>query len=161
MRGTRRLIGTIGLLAVALAACERGRAPDEAEAVPLNLRITGDSVIQMSRAETGTIECPVRFVATAEGPEGEHVTLRSGRIDYYWWIPGTPAGSYEMSRDEVVRLWYDSTVSAGHTRNSHLQTFGQGSPPQPVRGEAWFEYATSTTDEVHRTETFRFFCYFE
>jgi hypothetical protein len=156
MRGTRRLLALAVLLGAPLAACERGQTGDT---IPFELRITGDSVIPMTRGETGSVECAVRFTATVDGPQGEHVVLRGGRIDYKWWISDTPASSYEMGRQEVLQLWYDSIVQVYQTRHSHPQTFAQGSPSQPVRGEAWFEYATSTTGNVQRTEPFRFYCY--
>jgi predicted small secreted protein len=150
------------LAAILVAACDRGgdTTPGAGRATgAVTLTISGDSVIEMAQAATGTVECPVTFTGTAEGPEGEHAVMRGGRIAYYWWVPGTEAGVHELTRDEVVRLWYDSIFHAGHSRVSHAQGFGQGSPPQPVRGEAWFEYATSNTDEVKRTEPFRFYCY--
>ncbi|CAN5782302.1 hypothetical protein BH23GEM9_BH23GEM9_28380 [soil metagenome] len=159
----------IALAALLSGACDRPDAGDAgtdgAEAVdrsgPVSLRITGDSLIEMPRdVEPGSaVECSVRLTAAVEGPVGEHAAIRGGRIHYTWWQTGTDAGVYDLSPHEVVQLWYDSIFPTGQSRLSHAHGLGQSSPPQPVRGEAWFDYGTSNTNEVKRTETFRFYCY--
>jgi hypothetical protein len=150
-----------GLCAVVLmiaAACDRG--PDMSA---ITVVMIGDSIARLQERELAqgvtVVDCPVQFAVQVPGPEGGQAILQGGKVDYFWWQTGAPAATQEWDQQEVARLWGDSILAAGETRVSRPQGFGQQPPGQLVRGEAVFEYRTSNTQEVKRTEPFRFYCY--
>jgi hypothetical protein len=145
----------VAVVVFTLAAC-RG----EVDRSPVTIRIHGDSIIQMvERNNGGMVECALPFEAEVEGPQRAHAVVKGGRVDYWWWSTGAAAGSYEWNQPDAARLWVDSIFPVGTPRLSHPHGFGQGTPPQPVRGEVVFQYGASNTDEIRETEPFRFYCY--
>jgi hypothetical protein len=143
-----------------LAACGDGASPVRE---PVTIRIHGDSVIRMTERPmpggAGMVECAVPFRAEAEGVEGAHAVMRGGRVEYWWWTTGNPAGSHEWDQQGVHLLWVDTVFPVGQPRLSHPHGFGQQSPAQPLRGEVVFTYSPDHTDEVRETQPFRFYCY--
>jgi hypothetical protein len=138
-----------------LAAC--GGDVDRSQ---VTMRVHGDSIIQMvEQNDGGMVECALPFEAEVEGPSRAHAVLKGGRVEYWWWSTGAEAGSHEWDQREAARLWVDSIFPVGTPRLSHPHGFGQGLPPQPVRGQVVFRYGASNTDELRETEPFRFYCY--
>jgi hypothetical protein len=154
--------GLCAAMVVALAACER-EPEREVDMSPITIRLVGDSIIQLQEKSlsegVAVVDCAVQFSAEVEGPEGEHAVMQGGRIEYYWWQTGAPAATYDWTQDAVAQLWVDSVFPAGQDRRSREQGFGQPPPAQLVRAEVTFEYRTSNTGEVKRTEPYRFYCY--
>lgn len=167
MHTTRRFRQAAGLLILGLAtglaaACGRDAGEEAGAGAPgdVSLRIMADSVIAMTPLEgTGTMECRLTLVAVADGPDGGRAAIRGGQIQYYWWASGVEAGTVDLARQDIVRMWGDTLVQVGFPRNAHPHGYGQGQPVQPVRGEAWLEYAPAPGAESRRTDTFRFYCY--
>jgi hypothetical protein len=133
------------------------------EAEPVTLLISGDSILAMSTMTfdngASSADCSARFMGEAEGPEGEHVIVRGGRVEYFWWESGQVAGTYEWSPENVARLWTDSIIETGQRRLTQPHGFGQSMPPRLLRAEVTFEYATSNESGTRQTEPFRFYCY--
>jgi hypothetical protein len=155
----------IGLCAAMLllgTACERG-GEREVDMSPVTVSIVGDSLIPFDERSLGdgmsAVDCTIRFRADVDGPEGEHAVMQGGRLEYFWWQTGGVAAEVDWTRQEVAQLWVDSILPVGREGLSREQGFGQSAPQQPVRAEVTFEYRTSNTQEVKRTEPFRFYCY--
>jgi hypothetical protein len=152
--------GTV-VVAFALATAACGDAGVDSSAV--SMHVVGDSLFQMAERAgeggAGTVECRVLFRMEVQGGEGSYAVIRGGRVDYWWWTTGASAGSREWDQQEIQQLWVDTVFAAGQPRLSHPAGFGQSTPAQPVRGEAYFTYSPGTSQEVRRTETFRFYCY--
>lgn len=158
----RGILGTLGCAIVVLgaSACGGDRQRDMS---PITVEVVGDSLLRLTertRAEGATnVECIIQFQARVSGPEGEHAVMQGGQIEYFWWQTGASAATFDWSQEAVAQLWVDSIFPVGQDRMSREQGFGQPPPGQLVRAEVTFEYRTSNTEEVKRTEPFRFYCY--
>jgi hypothetical protein len=149
-----------GAAALVLAASACGPA---AEGEPVILTVGGDSIIAMPRdtMSNGSVsaDCEVVLQATVDGPAGEHIAIREGGVQYYWWQTGVPIELYTWSADSLLQLWPDTIMRAGEFRVARGHGFRQSEPVQPVRAEVRFRYAMSTRSGEHETDTFRYYCY--
>jgi hypothetical protein len=155
-------IGLCAAILLSATACGRD-SEREVDISPVTVTIVGDSLIRFDERSLGNglsaVDCTIRFRADVDGPEGEHAVMQGGRLEYFWWQTGGVAAELEWSQREVTQLWVDSILPVGREGLSREQGFGQSAPHQPVRAEVTFEYRTSNTQEVKRTEPFRFYCY--
>jgi hypothetical protein len=154
----RRLLRATVPLTFALAACGERHSPE-----PVSFVLQADSLVEISEDTlpdgSVTSNCSISFNGSAEGPAGESVIMRGGSIQYYWWTTGTAASKYEWTPDAISTFWIDSIIDVGEKRVSREHGFGQSSPPQLVRAEVVFRYATTNNDSVRTTPPFRFYCF--
>lgn len=149
---------TAATTALLTAACAEERTPG-----PIDFIVSADSLVQMTQdtLEDGTVtsDCSVMLRGRAEGPEGEYIEMRGGRVRYYWWESGTEAATYDFSAEAVENFWVNNMIGTGEERLSRPQGFGQSYPPQLVRAEITFDYQPSNSDSVQTTRPFRFYCF--
>jgi hypothetical protein len=159
----KRTVALLACMSAGVAvACERGDGADRSSD-PVTMSLTADSIIEMRRDTladgTETAECAITLRAAVEGPEGEHVVLRGGTIEFIWWSTGNPAIRHDFSQYRAAEFWTDSIIAAGSAQQSNRQSFTQNEPAQPVRGTARFRYGTSNAEEEQETTPLRFYCY--